>query len=125
MGTAPGRTPCSDLFFFRSRDDDALSPDSREVWQTYYAPVHAELIKTIHPKVLVCFGGKAWNWVIGRDPGHWNFHPSIKLNVSGFDYTCGVLLLPHPSGRWSSWRKYEATFNKAITGAHALAEATN
>jgi uracil-DNA glycosylase len=125
LGALPARTPCSNMLFLRSSNaDDQLPADADEVWRKYCAPVHAELMRIIQPKVVVCFGRNAWNLLTKPcDPGHWNFHPSVSLSIGGFDHTCGVLLLPHFSPRANgAWTRNPAVLLKAMHDARALAE---
>ncbi|MBM3944702.1 MAG: hypothetical protein FJ317_04330 [SAR202 cluster bacterium] len=65
LGGNPGSIPCSNLVFVRSSREAHLNKELSSLAQLCW-PFHEYAIKTIHPRVILCFGKTAGNFVRQR-----------------------------------------------------------
>ena len=66
---SPGQVPASNLVFVRSRREQQLGGDFKEL-ATQCWPFHQYVIDTLQIRVVVCFGQSAGNWVCNELGAH-------------------------------------------------------
>lgn len=62
LGLDPLRTPASNVVFLRTRSQADLAKHMQE-WMPACWPVHQTVIDALGVRTIVCFGGKAGEWV--------------------------------------------------------------
>lgn len=62
LGVSPGSVPCSNLVFVRSRREGDLKGNMSSLADQCWS-FHAHAIERLHPRVILCFGKTAGNYV--------------------------------------------------------------
>jgi hypothetical protein len=103
MHLNPGFVPCSNLVFIRSRREGDLGPQLQALADQCW-PFHASVIELLQPRVILCLGGKAGNYVrrkLGANTLHAEFveqnNRRWRSQVFTSDTGRKVVVATHPS----------------------------
>jgi len=109
LGLAPGIVPASNLVFARSSRESTFDGDilqmARECW-----PFHSKVIELLRPRIIVCLGSTAGNYVCGKLGATKQIDQFVEKNKRQWTsrlYSNGlsasVAVLTHPSiANWCS-----------------------
>jgi hypothetical protein len=110
LGLNPARVPASNLVFVRSRRQDDLADFERSAAECW--PFHHQVIEECKPRVVVCFGKRAGDYVRRRLGATTREDRFEELNARRWESTthvasCGlrIVTLTHPS--IANWRTRE------------------
>jgi hypothetical protein len=104
----PGVVPASNIIFLRSRREDSLDGNLKELAEACW-PFHNRVIKELNVKTVLCFGGTAGKWVRNHLNAHTIVDEFVEQNNRRWrsTYFCNnsginVVVAAHPSiADWS------------------------
>lgn len=99
----PGEVPCSNVVFVRSSQEATIDGHMAALGELCW-PFHAQVIQSLSPRVIVCFGTTAGNFVRGKLGASDLLETYVEQNKRGWSsYLFGardgqkVVVLTHPS----------------------------
>ena len=103
LGLDPGQIPASNLIFVRSQREDAIKSEFEHLAEKCW-PFHQEVIETLRPKAILCFGKTAGGYVRARLGGNRLIREFVENNnrrwkSQCFDSDRGIVIVvaTHPS----------------------------
>lgn len=108
LGLDPGAVPASNLVFVRSRREGDISKDV-ERFANLCWPFHQYVIETLRPKVILCLGKTAGDYVCARTGAHERYATFTEQNERKWQSHAyrsrggvNVVVATHPSiANWS------------------------
>ena len=109
LGLSPGAVPASNLFFVRSSQETHIAQRRSELSDLCW-PFHHKVIETLQPRVVLCLGGTAGEYVRNRLAAHRLIGTFVEKNNRGWTSSCfegssgvRVVTATHPSrANWCS-----------------------
>ena len=103
LGLSAGQTPASNVVFLRSRRESTIAENMNHLINECWG-FHEKVLEELTPKAILCFGGKAGEFVCKKlgakkqidefiEANNRNWHSRAYKNDSGVK----VLVLTHPS----------------------------
>ena len=103
LGLNAGHIPASNLVFVRSQREDAIKSEFEDLAEQCWS-FHHEVIKSLRPKAILCFGKTAGNYVRKRLSGNRLVREFVETNNRRWKSQCfesdsgiAIVVATHPS----------------------------